>query len=85
MNAREKHTTVNQTFSLPVELVEELHHYIKNMERSAFVAELIRQAIEKKKEELRQDYIAMGKDREQDELMKEWEGTTGDGIGEERW
>ncbi len=84
MNTREKHT-INQTFSLPIELVEELHKTIKNMERSAYVAELLRQGLEKKKEELRQEYIAMGKDKEQDEIMKEWEGTIGDGISEEKW
>jgi metal-responsive CopG/Arc/MetJ family transcriptional regulator len=84
MNTKEKHT-INQTFSLPVELVEELHKTIKNMERSAYVAELLRQGLEKKKEELRQEYIAMGKDKEQDEVMKDWEGTIGDGISEEKW
>ncbi len=68
-----------------MELVEELHKSIKNMERSAYVAELIRQGLEKHKEKLRQDYIAMGKDNEQDEVMKDWEGTIGDGINEEKW
>lgn len=84
MNSREKHT-INQTFSLPIELVEELHKTIKNMERSAYVAELIRKGLEKKKEELRQEYIAMGKDKEQDKVMEDWEGTIGDGINEENW
>jgi metal-responsive CopG/Arc/MetJ family transcriptional regulator len=84
MNTKEKHT-INQTFSLPVELVEELHKTVKNMERSAYVAELIRKGLAMKKEELRQEYIAMGKDKEQDEVMKDWEGTLGDGISKEKW
>lgn len=83
MNTK-KHT-VNQTFSLPIELVTELHKTIKNMERSAYVAELLREGLEKKKDELRRDYIAMAKDKEQDEVMQDWEGTIGDGISEERW
>jgi metal-responsive CopG/Arc/MetJ family transcriptional regulator len=84
MSTREKHT-INQTFSLPVELVEDFHKTVKNMERSAYIAELLRQGLEKKKEELRQEYIAMGKDKEQDEVMQDWEGTIGDGISEEKW
>lgn len=84
MSTKHKHT-INQTFSLPIELVEELHKSIKSMERSAYVAELIRQGLEKQKEELRQEYMAMGKDKEQDEVMKDWEETVGDGISEEKW
>jgi metal-responsive CopG/Arc/MetJ family transcriptional regulator len=84
MNTKHKHTT-NQTFSLPIELVDELHKTIKNMERSAYMAELLREGLEKKKDEIRQEYIAMGKDSEQDEIMKDWEGTIGDGISEEKW
>jgi metal-responsive CopG/Arc/MetJ family transcriptional regulator len=84
MNKKEKNT-VNQTFSLPVELVEEFHKTIRNMERSAYIAELIRQGLAKKKEELRQDYIAMGSDPQQEEVMKDWEGTVSDGIGDEEW
>jgi metal-responsive CopG/Arc/MetJ family transcriptional regulator len=81
---KEKHT-VNQTFSLPVELVEELHRVIKSMERSAYVAELIRQGLNKKKEELRQEYVDMGKDKEQSEILKDWEATVGDNIDDEEW
>ena len=84
MSPKDKHT-INQTFSLPIELVEELHKAIKNMERSAYIAELLREGLEKKKEVLRQEYIAMGKDKEQDEVMEDWEGTVGDGISEEKW
>ena len=84
MRTKEKHT-INQTFSLPVELVEELHKTVKSMERSAYVAKLLRQGLDEKKEELRQEYIAMGQDKEQDKVMKDWEGTLGDGISEERW
>lgn len=84
MSTKDKHT-VNQTFSLPIGLVEELHKTIKNMERSAYIAELLKEGLEKKKEALRQEYMAMGKEEQQDEVMKDWEGTVGDGISEEKW
>ena len=74
--------TVNQTFSLPVDISRELHAYVKRREMSRFVAEAIRKDLQAKKEELRQAYIATNKDIGQKETTKEWETTTGDGSDE---
>jgi len=75
--------TINQTFSIPKEVAHELHVYIKRREMSRFVSEAIKKELEAKKKELRQAYIAMSQDEEQNEIMKEWEGTLADGIEEE--
>ncbi|NGX54448.1 MAG: hypothetical protein KR126chlam2_00059 [Chlamydiae bacterium] len=74
--------TVNQTFSIPLEVVEDLHVYIKRREMSRFVSEAIKKELESKKEELKQAYIAMAKDKDQDKVAKEWEGTLADGLDE---
>lgn len=74
--------TVNQTFSIPREVVHELHVYVKRREMSRFVSEAIRKELEVKREELKQAYIAMSKDENQNAVMKEWEGTIADGVEE---
>lgn len=72
--------TVDQTFSLPIELSLELLAYVKPGERSRFVADAIRKELEAKKEVLRKAYLAANKDEGQLEATEEWQGTLGDGI-----
>ncbi len=80
---KKPHTkTVNQTFSIPREIVHELHVYVKRREMSRFVSEAIRKELEAKREELKQAYIAMSKDKDQNTVIKEWEGTVADGVEE---
>lgn len=74
--------TVNQTFSLPIEVTQELHTYIKARERSRFVAEAIRIGLTAKKEELRKAYLLANEDEGQREATEEWESTVGDGSRE---
>lgn len=74
--------TVNQTFSLPIELSSDLHAYVKHRERSRFVAEAIRKELEAKKEELRKAYLAANEDEGQNEAIEDWSGTLGDGVDE---
>ena len=70
-----------QTFSIPLEISQELHTYVKRREMSGFVAEAIRKELEIKKDELRKAYRSAKKDTGQLET-KEWEGTVADGIEE---
>jgi hypothetical protein len=74
--------TVNQTFSLPIDISKDLHLYIKPREMSRFVSELIREGLEDKKENLRKAYKAASADEGQLEAMQDWEGTVGDGLNE---
>jgi hypothetical protein len=74
--------TVNQTFSLPIEVSEDLHTYIKRREMSRFVSDLLREGLEAKKRELRQSYLDANEDEGQLETMKDWEGTLADGTDE---
>jgi hypothetical protein len=77
-----KQTYKNQMFSLPVTVSRDLHFLVKTRERSHFVADAISEKLEARKQELRDDYIAMNKDPGQIEARKEWENTLADGIDE---
>ena len=71
-----------QTFSIPADVSQELHTYVKRREMSRFVSDAIRKELVSKKEELRKAYVAANKDRGQKEGMAEWESTIGDGSDE---
>jgi hypothetical protein len=73
---------VNQTFSIPVEVSNELHTYVKRREMSQFVSEAIRKELLRKKDELRQAYAAANDDEGQLEAISEWRDTLEDGSGE---
>lgn len=74
--------TVNQTFSLPQDVMKDLHTYIKPRERSRFVSQVLRSGLEAKKNELRQSYIDANNDEGQNEAIVDWEGTLADGTDE---
>jgi hypothetical protein len=74
--------TVNQTFSLPLDVSKDLHVYIKPREMSRFVSDLIREGIEAKKGALRKAYMEANEDEGQIEATRDWEGTVGDGQDE---
>ena len=76
---------VNQTFSIPVEVSNELHIYVKHREMSQFVSDAIKKELEAKKNQLRQEYADMKTDPAQGEVMKDWESTIGDGVDENEW
>jgi hypothetical protein len=73
---------INQTFSIPLDVSQELHTYVKRREMSQFVSEAIRKELEAKKEELRQAYSMANKDEGQREATSEWKDTIGDGSDE---
>jgi len=73
---------INQTFSLPLDVSQELHIYVKRREMSQFVSNAIRKELASKKEELRQAYISANKDAGQNETMVDWENTISDGSNE---
>jgi metal-responsive CopG/Arc/MetJ family transcriptional regulator len=74
--------TINQTFSLPIELSSELHALIKPRERSRFVANAIRKELKAKRDELRNAYMAANEDEGQIEATEDWQSTLGDGTNE---
>jgi len=69
---------IAQTFSIPFEISQDLHTYVKRREMSSFVAEAIRKELELKKEELKRAYCSARTDRGQAEAA-EWESTLSDG------
>jgi hypothetical protein len=79
---RQETRKINQTFSLPMDISQELHTYVKRREMSHFVSEAIRKELESKKDELRKAYAKANKDAGQRATMKEWEDTISDGSDE---
>lgn len=79
---RKQPKTINQTFSLPADVSQELHAYVKRREMSRFVAEAIRKELEAKKKELRQAYLMANEDEGQIEATNDWQGTLGDSTNE---
>lgn len=81
---RKQHiSTVNQTFSIPIDISQDLHVYIKQREMSRFVSDAIRKELEAKKQELREAYRMANEDEGQKEAMKDWESTIADGLDNE--
>lgn len=81
MKNQESKKTI-KTFSIPVDVSQELHTYVKRREMSRFVSDAIRKELLLKKEELRKAYLAANKDQGQNEAMTEWKSTIGDGSDE---
>ncbi|MBF8264090.1 MAG: hypothetical protein HW387_1755 [Parachlamydiales bacterium] len=79
-----KHETkkVNQTFSIPVDISNDLHAFVKKREMSQFVSEAIRKELFSKKNDLKKHYLAANEDEGQTEEMNNWEGTLEDGSGD---
>ena len=80
---RKQANTINQTFSIPVDLSQDLHTYVKQREMSRFVFEAIRKEIEAKKEELQAAYAEANEDEGQKEALKDFESTVSDGLDNE--
>lgn len=75
--------TINQTFSIPRDVSQDLHVYVKQREMSRFVSNAIRKELEAKKEELREAYRMANEDEGQNETKKDWEATMADGLDDE--
>lgn len=80
-----EHKRIHQTFSIPLDISNELRIYVKHREMSRFVSDAIKKELEVKKRELREEYKDMQSDPAQREVMKDWEATIGDGIDENEW
>ena len=73
---------INQTFSIPMDISQELHTYVKRREMSQFVSNAIRKELASKKEELKQAYLSSNRDEGQQEAMSDWKSTLNDGSTE---
>jgi len=73
---------VNQTFSIPLDVSNDLHFFVKKREMSQFVSEALRKELLCKKEDLKKHYLAANKDEGQIEEMNNWEGALEDGSND---
>jgi len=68
-------STHKATYSLPDEVLNELNAFVEQRQRSRFVAEAIRLALEAKKKSLEDAYKAAALDKERQGEIEEWEST----------
>ena len=76
---KEPSKKVNQTFSIPLDISNELHAFVKRREMSQFVSEAIQKELEAKKTELRRAYFLAKEDNGQKEAANDWNHTIADG------
>lgn len=76
-------STINRTFSLPEDVDHDLHLFVKPRCMSHFVAESIRENLQKKRDQLAKEYTESNTDEGQIEAMKDWECTISDGLGKD--
>lgn len=75
-----KQTTkmIRQTFSIPADVLEDLHTFIEEREISSFISNAIRKELNTEK--LRQAYRMANKNAGQIEVKKDWKSTIADGL-----
>jgi hypothetical protein len=76
-------STVNRTFSIPVDVDRDLHLFVKHRSMSHFVSESIKKNLKEKRESLAKEYASANKDAGQIEASKDWACTISDGLGED--
>jgi len=77
-----KNKNIPITLALPENLVKDLHLYIARGQISKFVAQVVEEGLEIKKERLARDYQEASQDAEREAEAKLWETTLGDGLDE---
>jgi hypothetical protein len=70
--------SINQTFSIPTDVSQDLHQYVKRREMSRFVTDAIRKELIAIKLELKKQYLEAEKDPGQIEVRNEWDITVAD-------
>ena len=70
------------TYTLPEEVLNELNLFVEQRQRSHFVSEAIRLALETKKRKLEEDYIAAAADAKRLKEIEEWSPTELEGWNE---
>jgi metal-responsive CopG/Arc/MetJ family transcriptional regulator len=67
------------TYTLPEEVLHELNTFVEQRQRSRFVCEAIRIALEIKKQKLEEAYEAAASDKKRLAEIKEWSNTEVEG------
>lgn len=65
---------VNVTFSIPEDIHKQLQSFVGQRKMSAFVAQLLSEALKRKKEILKQAYIDAENDSERNQIIHDWSG-----------
>lgn len=73
----------NMTLSLPDDVIQELHLFVKKRGISRFVEEAIVEKLKAQKLSLEQQYKEAAQDEERNQIFAEWEQMSGDGLNEQ--
>lgn len=67
--------TANHTFSIPLDVLQDLHTYVKRREMSHFVTSAIRKELSSKKDYLKSSYRIANEDLSQNEAFQDLDST----------
>lgn len=70
------------TLTLPESVVRDLHLYVSRRQMSKFVAKLVAQGLEEKKEKLAEEFREAALDTERNFEIEIWDDLVGDGLDE---
>lgn len=73
----------NITLSLPQEMINELHVFVKKRGISRFVEEAVKEKLKIQKFSLEQQYIEAAQDEDRNQIFSDWESLSGDGLNEQ--
>lgn len=71
--------TKNVTFSLPIDIVEQLQMFIEKQGMSQFAASALEKALTEKRNALRAEYIEASKDPDRLKTIEEWKHLDAEG------
>jgi metal-responsive CopG/Arc/MetJ family transcriptional regulator len=74
--------SVTVTFSLPKELIDQLHAFVERRGLSRFVSLAIEKALQEEKEALKAAYAAANQDPDRRELIEDWSALDSEGWNE---
>lgn len=75
-------STHKATYTLPEEVLHELNTYVEQRQRSRFVSEAIRRALDIEKKKLEDAYRSAAADRSRLDEIEEWSSTEIEGWNE---
>ena len=75
--------TINRTYSMPIEVDRDLRLLVGRRHISSFVAESVRKNLANLGDRLAKEYATASEDEDRKEVIKDWECTLTDGLGED--
>lgn len=77
--------TKNFTFSLPLNVANQLTSRVAKREMSKFAAQALKEALERQAEDLKRAYAEANEDQDREEVLKDWATLDSEGLDDDEW